>query len=182
MLMKIATSLPFRLLSRGLDFGEAKWEAWRTYCRVRNLFPDAKNLSISLSTRFKYLENISIGDNVMIGPHATIGARSPVVLEDYVRISQGVMIETATLDLSQPLPYPHISRPITLKRGAWVGAGAMILGGVTVGEYAVVGAGAVVSRDVPPHAIVVGAAPHALAGRQAGTHYAEAANDRTMEG
>ncbi|MEP9357611.1 acyltransferase [Sphingomonas sp. KR3-1] len=167
MMMKIATSLPFRLLSRGIDRAEFYWTAWRTYCRIRNLFPDAKNLSFSLSTMFKYVENISIGDHVMIGPLSTIGAHSKVVLEDYVRISQGVLIETASLDLTQPLPYPHVSRPITLKRGVWVGAGAMVLGGVTVGEYSVIGAGAVVTKDVPPHSIVVGASPRLLPGPKA---------------
>lgn len=166
-----ATSLPFRLIHRGIDAIAFKWNAWRIYCRIRNLFPDSKNLSFSLSTSFKYVENISIGQNVMIGPYATIGAHSPVVLEDDVRISQGVMIETASLDLSQPLPYPHVSRPITLQRGVWVGAGAMILGGVTIGRYAVIGAGAVVTKDVEAHAIVVGAAPRALPGKRAGLHY-----------
>lgn len=171
MLMKIVTSLPFRILSSFLDHAEARWTAWRTYCRIRSLFPQAKDLSFALSTQFKYIENISIGDHVMIGPHTTIGAHSSVVLEDYVRISQGVMIETASLDLSQPLPYPHVSKPITLKRGVWVGAGALVLGGVTIGEYAVIGAGAVVTKDVPPHTILVGASPHPLSGKRAGSYY-----------
>ncbi len=171
MMMKIVTSWPFRLLSKGIDYAEAKWTAWRTYCRIRSYFPQARDLSFSLSTTFKYLENISIGDHVMIGPHATLGAHSKIVLEDHVRISQGVMIETASLDLSRPLPYPHVSKPITLKRGVWIGAGSMVLGGVTIGEYAVIGAGVVVTRDVPPHAIIVGTGPRALAGKVAGSHY-----------
>lgn len=174
MLKRIATSLPLRLLSRGVDFVQAKWLAWRTYSRIRDLFPQAENLSFSLSTSFKYLENISIGNHVMIGPHTTIGAHSRVVLEDHVRISQGVLIETASLDLSQPLPYPHVSKPITLKHGVWVGAGAVVLGGVTIGEYAVIGAGAVITRDVPPGAIVVGAQPRALPGKRAGSYYDDA--------
>ena len=47
----------------------------------------------------------------------------------------------------------------------------MILGGVTIGRYAVIGAGAVVTRDVEAHAIVVGPAPRALLGKRAGVHY-----------
>ena len=158
-------------MHRGFDYIGYKWNAWRIYCRIKHLFPEAQNLSFSLSTSFKYIENISIGNNVMIGPHATIGARSPIFIEDYARISQGVMIETATLDLSKPLPYPHVSAPITVKRGAWIGAGAMVLGGVTIGEFAVIGAGAVIAKDVPPHAVVVGARPLVLPGRRAGTYY-----------
>lgn len=167
MLMKIATSLPFRLLARGLDYVEFKLTAWRTYCRIRTLFPRAKGLSFSPSTAFKHIENIAIGDQVMIGPYSTLGAHSPIVLEDFVRISQGVLIETASLDLNQPVHYPHISKPITIRRGAWIGAGAMVLGGVTIGEYAVIGAGAVITKDVPPHAIVVGAGPRVLDARTA---------------
>ncbi len=169
--VRMATAWPFRQFHRGVDRIEDKWNAWRTYCRARSLFPAAEDLSIALSTQFKYRENIVIGSGVMIGPETVIGARSPVVLEDHVRISQGVTIETATLDLSQPTPYPHISRPITIEHGAWIGTGAMVLGGVTIGRYAVVGAGAIVTKDVAPHQIVVSARPHVLQDRLAGTHY-----------
>lgn len=169
--MKIATAWPFRQLHRAIDWVGAKWSAWRTYCRAQSLFPAAEDLSIALSTQFKYRENIAIGRRVMIGPDTTIGARSRVVLEDYVRISQGVTIETATLDLSHPVPYPHVSRPITIERGAWIGAGAMVLGGVTIGRYAVVGAGAIVTKDVPPHRIIVSGRPQILPDRRAGTHH-----------
>lgn len=138
------------------------------YCRIRNLFPGAQRLAFSLTTSFKYLENISIGDDVMIGPYFTLGAHSPIVIEDFVRISQGVLIETASLGLSKEVHYPHVSKPITLKRGCWIGAGAMVLGGVTIGEYAVVGAGAVITKDVPAHAIMVGAGSRLLTVRTAG--------------
>ena len=47
-------------------------------------------------------------------------------------------------------------KPIHIKKGAWIGAGASILAGVTVGEYAIVGAGAIVTKDVPDYAVVVG--------------------------
>lgn len=175
--VRIATAWPFRQFHRGIDWVEARWNAWRTYCRARSLFPAAEDLSIALSTQFKYRENIAIGRQVMIGPDTTIGARSLVVIEDHVRISQGVTIETATLDLSQPIPYPHISRQITIERGAWIGAGAMVLGGVKIGRYAVVGAGAIVTKDVAPHQIIVSARPHVLPDRLAGTHYRENGGD-----
>jgi acetyltransferase-like isoleucine patch superfamily enzyme len=44
--------------------------------------------------------------------------------------------------------------PILIKKGAWIGSGAIILGGITVGENAVVGAGSIVTKDVPDNAIV----------------------------
>ena len=45
---------------------------------------------------------------------------------------------------------------IIIKKGAWIGAGASILPGVTVGKYAIVGAGAIVTKDVPDYSVVVG--------------------------
>ena len=45
---------------------------------------------------------------------------------------------------------------IIIKKGAWIGAGASILPGITVGKYAIVGAGAIVTKDVPDYAVVVG--------------------------
>ncbi|MCW0196977.1 DapH/DapD/GlmU-related protein [Sphingopyxis sp.] len=168
MLRSIVTGPPFSWLSGGLDLFDHYWTAWRTYCRIRAWFPGSRELSFSLSTKFKYRENIRIGDHVRIGPGVIVGAHAPVVMEDYVRISQYATIETAGLDLNQPLPYPHVSRPIVLKRGAWIGAGAMVLGGVTVGENAVIGAGVIVTRDVPPGAILVGQAPRQLDRRVGG--------------
>lgn len=165
MIKRIVTSFPFVMLATIVDFLANGITAWRAYCRIRRWFPKSVDLAISLSTTFKHRENVQVGNHVRIGPRTTIGAHAKVILEDYVRISEGVFIETAGLDLSQSLPYPHVSRPITLKRGAWIGAGAMVLGGVTIGEQAIIGAGAVVTKDVPPNTIVVGAAPRFLASR-----------------
>lgn len=47
-------------------------------------------------------------------------------------------------------------KPIRIQKGAWIGANAVILAGVSVGKYAIVGAGAVVTKDVPDYAVVVG--------------------------
>lgn len=159
MIHQLFTSRLFQRLNQVIDYVVYGWTAWRTYCRIRLWFPASNGLSISLSTQFKYRENIHLGHHISIGPGVIIGAQSPVVMEDFVRISQNATIETASLDLTQPLPYPHVSRPILLKRGVWIGANAIILGGVTVGECAVVAAGAVVTKDVPPYTVVVGAAP-----------------------
>lgn len=47
-------------------------------------------------------------------------------------------------------------KPIRIQKGAWIGANAVILAGVSVGKHAIVGAGAVVTKDVPDYAVVVG--------------------------
>lgn len=95
---------------------------------------------------------------MIIGANVTLGAAGGIRLEDDVRLSKEVILETAGLDFrSSSVPYPHIHAAIHLEKGVWVGARAIILGGVTIGKNAVVAAGSVVTRDVPAGAIVAGA-------------------------
>src|SRR5205807_8599669 len=100
---------------------------------------------------------VLIENDVVIGDNVTI--KSGVQLWDGVRIEDDVFIgpnATFANDLfprskKRPEQYP----PTLIRRGASVGANATILAGVTIGMNAMVGAGAVVTKDVPPHAIVV---------------------------
>jgi UDP-2-acetamido-3-amino-2,3-dideoxy-glucuronate N-acetyltransferase len=100
-----------------------------------------------------------IGDNVKIGNHADLfGAH----LGDEVMISpQAVLTEDRTPRATRPDgqrqgPDDWTSTPVIVRRGATVGAGARIAPGVEIGQYALVGIGAVVLRDVAPHALVLG--------------------------
>ena len=109
------------------------------------------------SAELKYPENLVLGERVVIGVNVTLGAHSTIRLDDHVRISKDVVIETAGLDFSTATPpYKHISAPITVGEGAWIGTRSIILGGVTIGRHAVVAAGSVVTKDVPEGAIVAG--------------------------
>jgi acetyltransferase-like isoleucine patch superfamily enzyme len=109
------------------------------------------------NAELKYPENISLGDYVVIGTNASIGAHSPIRIGNRVRISRDVVLETAGLAFAKgPPPYEHASAPIIIGEGVWIGARAVVLGGVTIGAHAVIAAGAVVTKDVPPNAIVGG--------------------------
>lgn len=111
----------------------------------------------AFDSEIKYPQNLSLGDRVIIGSNASIGAHSPITIGDDVRISRDVVIETAGLDFyTQNLPYKHVSQPIVIERGVWIGARAIILGGVTLGECAIVAAGAVVTKSVGKYEIVAG--------------------------
>jgi maltose O-acetyltransferase len=80
-----------------------------------------------------------------------------ITLGDNVRISRDVMIETAGLNFQDNAPpYPHISQSIEISRGVWIGARAIILGGIHIGENAVIASGALVNKDVPANVIVAG--------------------------
>jgi UDP-2-acetamido-3-amino-2,3-dideoxy-glucuronate N-acetyltransferase len=99
-----------------------------------------------------------VGDGVVIGDRVTIEAG--VQLWEGQRIEHDVHIGSNAAFARDPFSrnrgQPHEARSTTVRQGASVGANATILPGLTVGREAVVGAGAVVTRSVPPHAVVVG--------------------------
>lgn len=84
-----------------------------------------------------------------------------ITIEDDVLIGSAVHIYTQNHRFDDPslpiIDQGHSpSRPVTLKRGCWVGAAAIVLPGVTIGENAVVGAGSIVTSDIPANAVAVG--------------------------
>ncbi|MGF6230229.1 acetyltransferase-like isoleucine patch superfamily enzyme [Inquilinus ginsengisoli] len=156
LILRCLRSGPVRLLARvtmKIASGSARLAS---AARTAALFPGAPDCFCHWSAEVKYPERVRLGRGVIIGPGCTIGAASPIRLGDHVHLSKGVHVETAGLDFSAPLPYPHVHKPITIGDGVWIGADAIILGGVTIGAGSVVGAGAVVSKDVPARSIVTG--------------------------
>lgn len=101
---------------------------------------------------------VLIENDVIIGDNVTV--KSGVQIWDGTRIENNVFIGPNATFTNDLLPrskeYPESFSGITLKNGASIGANATILPGVTIGERAMVGAGAVVTKDVPDYAIVVG--------------------------
>lgn len=79
-------------------------------------------------------------------------------IEDKVGIGPRVTIVIHSDPSPSPLQklYPMKTSPVHIKKGAWIGAGAIILSGVTIGECSTVAAGAVVNKDVPPYTMVAG--------------------------
>jgi len=116
--------------------------------------------------------NCIIGKDVYIDFDVAIGANSKIQNGVYVyhgaTIEEGVFLGPGVIltnDRSPRAINPDGSlkaatdwqvSPILIRRGASIGAGAIVLPGITVGEFAMIGAGAVVTRDVPPHGLVYG--------------------------
>jgi acetyltransferase-like isoleucine patch superfamily enzyme len=100
-----------------------------------------------------------IGEMVWIGPQSYLDARD-LVLEDHVGWGPGAKVlgsEHTGLPADVPIIQTDLQvKPVVVRRGADIGTSAVLLPGVTVGEGAIVGAGAVVTRDVPAYAIVTG--------------------------
>lgn len=99
-------------------------------------------------------ERIKIGRNVYISSNLLAMARGGIVIEDDARIAANVQLITNNHDLYDRAILP--CKPVLIRKGAWIGAGATVLPGVCVGKYAVVGAASVVTKDVPDYAVAVG--------------------------
>lgn len=96
-----------------------------------------RNVFVNQNCTFYDLGGLDIGDDVMIGPNVSL-------------ITSGHPLEPSRRRAFVT------AKPIVIERNVWIAAGATIIGGVTVGENAVVAAGSVVTRDVPPNTLVGG--------------------------
>ena len=107
--------------------------------------------------------NNAVGD-VMIGNHTRIGLHNtiigPVDIGSHVNLAQGITVTALNHnfdDTEKRIDEQGVStKPVTIEDDVWVGANAVILPGVTIGNHCVVAAGAVVTKDVPPHSLVAG--------------------------
>lgn len=88
----------------------------------------------------------------------TSGKIDLLTIEDKVGIGPRVTIILHSNPFPSPLQKIHPEKilPVHIKKGAWIGAGAIILPGVTIGECSIVAAGAVVTKSVPPYTMVAG--------------------------
>ena len=102
--------------------------------------------------------DVIIGDHTRIGLHNTI--IGPVTIGSHVNLAQGITV--TALNHNFPNPEKRIDEqgisttPVTIEDDIWIGANATILPGVNIGRHSVVAAGAVVTKDVPPHSLVAG--------------------------
>ena len=98
---------------------------------------------------------VSVGRGTVINHGCLLYTTGGLVIGEQVSISSGVWLVTGTHDMNGPL-FPDSYKPIVIGNHAWIGVRATILAGVTIGEGAVVMAGAVVTRDVSPYTVVGG--------------------------
>lgn len=99
-------------------------------------------------------QHVSIGKNTTVMGGCLMMSRGGISIEDDVLIAANVQLISNNHDLHDRALL--VCKPVKICRNAWIGAGATILPGVTVGENAVVAAGAVVTKDVEPNTIVGG--------------------------
>lgn len=105
------------------------------------------------------LRGVTIGQHVFIGSHVLLDNVYP----EYVILEDDCILSGNNIILTHSMPRMHFKNvfeafaaTVTIKKGAWLSAGVIVLPGVTVGEYSVVTAGSVVTSDVPPYSVVRG--------------------------
>jgi len=167
-----------KMLAGGIIRSDEMGEAWETVFRAQRLSP-ALNASTTIdeirerlskiidsqidksTTVFvpfytNFGKHIKLGKNVFINHACTFLDLGGITIEDDVQIGPKVNLITENHPVD-PTKRKHLDlKSIVIKRNAWIGAGATILPGVTIGENSIVAAGAVVNRDVSDNSVVGG--------------------------
>lgn len=101
-------------------------------------------------------KNITVGKNVFINMGCKFQDQGGIFIDDDALIGHNVVLATLNHDLSPETRSSMLPKPIHIGKNVWIGANSVVLPGVTVGDGAVIAAGAVVTRDVPQNTVVGG--------------------------
>ena len=125
---------------------------------IEDLFGAPTNAYVTPPFHCDYGRNITLGRNVYFNFNCIVLDVAPVRIGDNVLFGPAVQVYTATHPLDADLRRSGIEsgKPITIGDDAWIGGGAILNPGVTIGARSVVGAGSVVTRDVPDDVFAAG--------------------------
>lgn len=131
---------------------------------IRKLGRAGRNVDIRPMVTVVGAQNVELGDNVTLRPFTSIYADnnegSKVVIGNDVLLGPNIYMTVSNHNYDNPhiriADQGHTFKSIYIQDRAWIGYGAIILPGVTVGRHAVVAAGAVVTKDVPDYCVVAG--------------------------
>ncbi|HVS95268.1 MAG TPA: WcaF family extracellular polysaccharide biosynthesis acetyltransferase [Puia sp.] len=114
-----------------------------------------KGVVVKPSVNIKYPWKLQIGDYSWIGEEVWIDNLSEVAIGRNVTLSQGCLLLTGSHDHTRTT-FDFLSNPITLGDGAWIGARAVVFGGVTCGSHSILGINSVAEKDLDPYTIYKG--------------------------
>ncbi|MBE9607971.1 sugar O-acetyltransferase [Chitinilyticum litopenaei] len=108
--------------------------------------------------------NIRIGRKAFINAAVVLDGSAPITIGHHTLVGPGVRFLTAyhPVDPAERQRWAFWARPITVGENVWIGADALIVAGVTIGDHSVVGAGSVVTKDVPRCTLVAGNPAHVI--------------------
>lgn len=103
------------------------------------------------------IKNITIGESVSFGGNVILFCTAPITIGNHTMIGMQAMLHTSTHDYNKhPMWKARVDRPISIGKHVWLGARSIVLPGIKVGDFSVVGAGSVVTAHIPVGAIVAG--------------------------
>ncbi len=150
------------------------WFLWRKD-QFRRFNSIGSDVHISRNCYFS-CESISIGNHVYIGPHGFFQSdKSKIKIGNHVMFGPNVSIHGGNhrtdvigrymIDIRLDEKLPENDQDVVIENDVWVGANAIILKGVTIGQGSIIGAGTIVSKSVPPYSIVIGNKPQRIVER-----------------
>lgn len=151
---QLMKKLYFKILDcvyRKLEEGHSEYLKSKIKC--------GKNVEIRDRATIYSPENLFIADNVAINSGVTILAQGGVTIGEYTMIAPGVTIISVNHDYKREgerALSTLIKKPVIIGRHVWLAVGSIVLAGVTIGDGAVIAAGSIVTKDVPPYTIVAG--------------------------
>jgi len=172
MLYYLATVF-FQLLRGFRMLYQRVYDWWLTEWYRRRFASCGEGLHIHGPCEITSPETMHVGKNTHINRHAFIRAEGGLVIGDNVHIARHLIIYTINHNYKgEAIPYDHtmIKEPVKIDDNVWIGIRVTIVPGVHIGEGAIIGAGSVVAKDVPPLAIV-GGAPAKILGYRDQAHY-----------
>jgi len=114
-----------------------------------------KQVAVFMHCSFDAAQGLILGENSVVNSKCRLDTRGGIVIGSNVSISSEVVILTADHDINSPV-FEGRNRSVVIGDHVWVGTRAMILPGILIGRGAVIAAGAVVTKDVPPYSIAAG--------------------------
>lgn len=182
--METMRELTINDIIEGFQEGAVKKEGFDTYANI--LFQEAIQIGMELNTQYHtpieildimerltgkkidasfrlfppfttdFGKNITIGKDVFINSGCHFQDQGGIVIGDGAFIGHNVVLATINHDLDPKNNRKNHYAPITIGKNVWIGANATVLPGVSIGDWAVIGAGAVVTKDVPAKSVVGG--------------------------
>ncbi len=129
-----------------------------------------KRTRIDMGCTFMDPNRLRLGNNTHINRDCLLDARGGITVGSRVSISHRVVIMTGSHDYNTE-NFSFVRKTVIIDDYVWIGVGAIVLGGVRIGEGAVVCAGAVVTKDVPPYTVVAGIPAKVIGTRTTNLHY-----------
>lgn len=164
----IELSVSCRELTREYYLCDYRNEEERLTILKKLLGSIGENVSIGAPFYCDHGKSIFIGDHVVIGLNCTFVDNEEIHIGSRVMIAPNVQIYTAShptlpqerlidnWEKNSPTFFRTFARPVNIEDNVWIGGGAVILPGVTIGKNAVIGAGSVVTKSIPENCIAVG--------------------------